>query len=45
MDHPYRDVVGHAGRTEGCGGGRRQVLVFRCTAARFAVRVDEALRF
>lgn len=44
-DHPFQDVVGHAGRTEGRGAGRREALVFRCAAARFTVRVDEALRF
>ena len=45
MAHPFRDVFGHAGRTEGCGAGRPEALAFRCTAAKFAVRVDEALRF
>lgn len=29
----------------GVGAGRREALVFHCTAAKFAVRVDEALRF
>lgn len=44
-DHPFQGVVGHAGRAEGCGvAGRRRALVFRCTAARSAVPVDEALR-
>lgn len=43
--HPFPDVFGHAGRTAGVGVGRREALVFRCTAAKFAVRVDESLRF
>jgi len=29
----------------GMGAGRCEALVFRCAAAKFALRVDEVLRF